>query len=121
MSAQPQFAEPWQAQVFSLVVALQDRGVFTPAEWAEALGGAIRRAQAHGDPDAGDTYYAHWVDALESLLARRGLASPAQLRALAQAWHEAAERTPHGKPIELSREERAIAALGAPMSTGGHS
>lgn len=107
--ADPAFAEPWQAQVFSLVVALQDACVFTQAEWAQALGAAIRRAQEAGDPDRGDTYYAHWVDALETLLAGRGIASPAQLAALAQAWEAAAERTPHGKPIELAREERAIA------------
>ena len=106
---QPQFAEPWQAQVFSLVIALQDRGVITPVQWADALAVAIRQAQRDGDPDLGDTYYAHWVAALEALLHERGLAAQGQLDALAHAWEAAAERTPHGKPIELTREERAIA------------
>ena len=54
--ADPQFAEPWQAQVFSLVVALQDACVISRAEWADALGAAIREAQEAGDPDHGDTY-----------------------------------------------------------------
>lgn len=111
--AEPQFTEPWQAQVFSLVVALQDRGVFTPVEWAGELGAAIRRAQQAGDPDVGDTYYAHWVAALESLLAARGLASAQQVDALAHAWREAAQRTPHGRPIELPANARALARQGA--------
>lgn len=68
------FGAPWQAQIFGLVVQLGDRGVFTWAEWAEALGAAIREAQAAGDPDLGDTYYEHWIRALEALLAERGLA-----------------------------------------------
>jgi len=107
--AEPVFAEPWQAQVFALVVALQDRGVITPAQWAKALAAAIRRAQLAGDPDRGDTYYGHWVDALESLLEDAGMASHEQLHALAHAWQQAAQRTPHGKPIELAAHERAIA------------
>ena len=64
----PVFSEPWEAQAFALVVALQDRGIFTAAEWADALGAEIRRAQAAGDPDTGDTYYGHWLAALERLL-----------------------------------------------------
>lgn len=107
--AGPAFSEPWQAQIFGLVVALQDRGVISPDDWAQALGAAIRQAQDAGDPDHGDTYYAHWVVALESLLAQAGVASPSQLQALAHAWQAAAERTPHGRPIELAPHERAIA------------
>ncbi|HVZ46191.1 MAG TPA: nitrile hydratase accessory protein [Ramlibacter sp.] len=105
----PQFTEPWQAQVFGLVVALQERGVITEAQWADALGAAIRRAQAAGDPDTGETYYRHWVAALEALLAQRGVASHEALEALAHAWEDAARRTPHGQPIALTHEERAIA------------
>jgi nitrile hydratase accessory protein len=106
---EPVFAEPWQAQIFALVVALQDRGVITPSQWADALGAAVRRAQQDGDPDQGDTYYGHWVDALESLLKQSGIAGHAQLDALAHAWQKAAERTPHGKPILLSAADRALA------------
>jgi nitrile hydratase accessory protein len=107
--ADAQFAEPWQAQVFSLVVALQDAGVIGKDEWAEALGTAIREAQAAGDPDRGNTYYGHWVHALEELLETKGVASHEQLDALAHAWQDAAERTPHGRPIALTDEERALA------------
>ena len=47
----PVFAEPWQAEAFALVVALHERGLFSWAEWAEALSrevkkpGAARRRQ----------------------------------------------------------------------------
>ncbi len=68
------FQAPWEAQVFGLVVQLGDRGFFTWKEWAETLGAVIREAQAAGDPDLGDTYYRHWVKALERLVTRRGLA-----------------------------------------------
>ena len=107
--AEPQFAEPWQAQIFSLVVALQDSCLITPTQWADALSAAIRDAQQAGDPDRGDTYYAHWVTALETILEDRGMASHEQLHALAHAWQDAAERTPHGKPIELDPGELALA------------
>lgn len=85
------FRAPWEAQVFALVVQLGDRGVYTWKEWAEALGAAIREAQAAGDPDLGDTYYRHWVRALEQLLKGRGLADDATLAALAARIEEEAD------------------------------
>ena len=97
----PVFAEPWEAQAFALAVALHERGVFTWAEWAAALAAEIRRAQADGDPDTGDTYYRHWLAALERLVAEKGVADAATLARYADAWGRAADRTPHGTPIDL--------------------
>jgi nitrile hydratase accessory protein len=105
----PVFRAPWEAQAFALALALHERGAFTWTEWAAALTEAIRRAQAGGDPDVGDTYYQHWLDALEQLVIAKGLADPERLHALEHAWEAAAERTPHGLPIELSEVERALA------------
>lgn len=105
----PVFRAPWEAQAFALALALHERGVFTWAEWAAALTEAIRRAQAAGDPDQGDTYYQHWLDALEGLVIGKGLADAGRLHALEHAWEAAAERTPHGLPIELNEAERALA------------
>jgi len=65
----PVFREPWEAQAFALAVALNERGLFTWSEWAAALGEEIKRAQAAGDPDLGNTYYRHWLVALERILA----------------------------------------------------
>ena len=97
----PVFAEPWEAQAFALAVALHERGAFTWPEWTAALATEIERAQAAGDPDTGQTYYRHWLAALERLVAEKGLADPATLARYAGAWERAALRTPHGTPIEL--------------------
>ena len=98
----PVFAEPWEAQAFALAVALHERGAFTWPEWAEALAAEIARAQAAGDPDTGTTYYRHWLAALERLVAQKELADADTLQRYADAWGRAADRTPHGTPIELA-------------------
>lgn len=105
----PVFRAPWEAQAFAMALALHERGVFSWSEWAAALSQAIAAAQAGGDPDDGHTYYRHWMAALESLVVGKGLATSAQLQALAQAWDAAADRTPHGQPIELTSSERSLA------------
>lgn len=97
----PVFDQPWQAQAFAMTLQLHQRGLFSWAEWAAALSAQIRQAQDGGDPDLGNTYYQHWLAALETLVAAKGAASAAELARTAQAWEEAAERTPHGQPIVL--------------------
>jgi nitrile hydratase accessory protein len=66
----PVFKEPWEAKAFAMTLALHDRGLFTWPQWAEALSQQIALAQAAGDADLGDTYYQHWLLALESLVKR---------------------------------------------------
>jgi nitrile hydratase accessory protein len=97
----PVFREPWEAQAFALARTLQERGIFSATEWAAALADEIKRAQAGGDPDTGETYYHHLLAALERLVAIRGLADPQMLARTREAWRRASERTPHGTPIEL--------------------
>lgn len=101
----PVFAEPWEAQAFALAVALHERGAFTWPEWADALAREIERARAAGDPDTGETYYRHWLAALERLVAEKELADADTLARYADAWGRAAERTPHGTPIELRPDD----------------
>ena len=101
----PVFAEPWEAQAFALAVALHERGAFTWPEWADALAREIERARAAGDPDTGETYYRHWLAALERLVAEKGLADAGTLARYTDAWGRAAERTPHGTPIELRPDD----------------
>src|SRR5438270_381254 len=69
----PVFREPWEAQAFAMTLALHERGLFTWPEWAAALSAEIKRAQAAGDPDTGETYYRHWLNALERLVAEKGV------------------------------------------------
>jgi nitrile hydratase accessory protein len=101
----PIFREPWEAQAFALALALHDRGVFTWPEWAAALSAEIKRAQAAGDPDTGETYYRHWLAALERIVEQKGVADAALRARYYDAWDHAADRTPHGRPIELEPED----------------
>ena len=99
----PVFAEPWQAQAFAMTLELYRAGHFTWTEWTAHLSAEIAAAQASGDPDLGDTYYHHWLAALEKLVAEKGLTSTAELGTRKIEWDEAARHTPHGEPIVLGR------------------
>jgi len=104
-AAGPVFREPWEAQAFAMALALHARGLFTWPEWAATLGAEIKRAQAAGDPDTGETYYRHWLNALERLVAEKGVAGVEVLARYRDAWDRAADRTPHGQPIELRPDD----------------
>src|SRR5262245_54164952 len=97
----PVFREPWEAQAFAMALALHARGVFSWPEWAATLGAEIKRAQAAGDPDTGETYYHHWLAALAPIVADTGVTDRSTLARYRAAWDHAADRTPHGEPIEL--------------------
>ena len=99
---EPVFKEPWQAEVFAIVLSLHGRGIFTWPEWAAMLSQEIRRAQRNGDADLGDTYYNHWLSALECILVAKDIGSESQLAELYRRWNQAAQETPHGQAIELS-------------------
>ena len=101
----PVFREPWEAQAFAMALALFDRGLFTWPQWAATLAEEIKRAQAAGDPDTGETYYRHWLNALERLVAAKGVVDMPTLARYRDAWEHAAERTPHGAPIALKPED----------------
>jgi nitrile hydratase accessory protein len=101
----PVFREPWEAQAFAMALALQRRGLFTWSEWAAALGEEIKRAQRAGDADTGETYYRHWLATLERLVSDKGVANEETLGRYRDAWDRAADRTPHGAPIELTPED----------------
>jgi nitrile hydratase accessory protein len=88
------FAEPWEAQVFALVVSLNERGVFSWTEWTSAVAAA---------PEPGD--YERWLATLERLLSARGLVEAGALERHRRAWEHAAARTPHGTPIELDEQD----------------
>ena len=101
----PVFREPWEAQAFAMALALYARGLFTWPEWAATLGAEIKRAQENGDPDTGETYYRHWLGALERLVTDKGIVDRETLARYVDAWDHAADRTQHGAPIELRPED----------------
>ena len=101
----PVFREPWEAQAFARALVLHERGLYTWPEWAATLADEIKRAQAAGDPDTGETYYQHWLHALERIVTEKGIATGDTLHRYRDAWDHAADRTPHGTPIELRPED----------------
>lgn len=97
----PVFGAPWQAQAFAMTIALHERGLFTWPEWAQALAARIRTEPALDAEDAGDAYYRQWLGALEDIASARGATSSQELERYRDAWDRAADRTPHGQPVEL--------------------
>lgn len=102
----PVFNEPWEAQAFAMTLELHIQGRFSWTEWATYLNREIERAQQQGDPDLGDTYYHHWLAALENICTDKGITSERALAERKNAWDRAARATPHGEPIELERAVR---------------
>ena len=101
----PVFREPWEARAFAMALALHARGLFTWTEWADALAQQIKLAQADCDADTCETYYRHWLATLEKLVTAKDIAAANELRRYRDAWDHAADRTPHGQPIELAAED----------------
>jgi len=98
----PVFNQPWEAKVFALAVRLSNAGCFTWPEWVEVFSQEIKAAQERGDPDQGDTYYQHWLNALERICAAKGLVGGEDMRRRKAAWRRAYLNTPHGQPIDLA-------------------
>lgn len=88
------FDAPWQARAFALVVSLHEGGLFSWAEWTEALA-----AQIAEDPD--QNYYESWLAALQALAVHRGAVTAPEIDDCRDAWLAAAANTPHGEPITL--------------------
>ena len=98
----PVFNAPWEASAFALAVRLSEEGRFTWPEWVAVLTEEIERAQREGDADLGNTYYHHWVAALERICAAKSLVGFPEMDVRKETWRKAYLNTPHGKPIDLS-------------------
>jgi nitrile hydratase accessory protein len=98
----PVFREPWEAHAFALAVHLSEAGYFRWAEWVAVVSQEIQAAQEQGDPDLGETYYQHWLKALERMCAAKGLVSRDAMQQRQEAWRRAYRHTPHGQPVELA-------------------
>lgn len=100
---EPVFLEPWHAEIFSLAVALNRKGVFTWSEWVDSFTTAMREVPAEEGEGPETTYYRRWLLALERLAAQRGLSSSEEMARRKEEWRRAYLHTPHGQPIALER------------------
>ena len=98
----PVFREPWEAQAFAMALALHERGVFTWNEWAadpRRRKSSALRLQAIRTParPITGTGWRRWKAGR-----RQGRRHIGALHRYRDAWDHAADRTPHGAPIELT-------------------
>ena len=115
----PLFADSWEAEAFAIGKLLVAEGLVTPREWYDVISDEIRKAQAAGDPDRGDTHYQHWMSALERICVEKGLVDAGTLEEHVEIWGRAVANTPHGVPILF---ENAFSVPDAPghEHTHGH-
>ena len=111
-TAEPVFAEPWEAHAFALAVKLSETGLFTWSEWSAALAEELAAASRRGEPDDGSRYYHHWLAALERLAAAKNLVAATSLSVRKDEWAEAYRRTPHGSPVMLKAASHPPATAG---------
>ncbi len=97
----PIFQDSWEAEAFAIGNILIKQGFLTCSEWVEIFSEQIKLAQAQGDPDRGDTYYSHWLSALEKLCFERGLSDFQSYQNSLRLWKKAIRNTPHGVPLAL--------------------
>ncbi len=96
----PGMDEAWQAHLFALTVALNERGLFSWSTWGEYFGPALKlQYPNHGDAsDVGVNrhYFLAWQAALEQLLSDMEIALPLDIgmRAQAQGCYPRVARAP---------------------------
>jgi len=98
----PAFDEAWHAEALGLANVLVTEGMFSAADWATALGAALREASLRGAPDDEDTYYRAVLAAVEGLVTARSPETGGALAGRVEEWRQAYFATPHGKPVELA-------------------
>jgi nitrile hydratase accessory protein len=70
------FEEPWQGRALGMGVVAVERAGASWEQFRAHLVAAIRRRPQRPGESAATAYYAAWLDALEALLAERGLLPP---------------------------------------------
>ena len=95
------FDEPWQAEALAIADTLVGDGMFSAGSWSEALGVALREAEAGGAIDDQQTYYQCVLTALEGLIAQHSDIDRPAMAAKREDWEQAYLSTPHGQPVKL--------------------
>ncbi len=99
------FDEPWQAEALAIADTLVHNGLFSAGAWSEALGEALRKAEAGGASDDQQTYYQCVLTALEGLIAQHSEIDRPAMTAKREDWEQAYLSTPHGQPVKLKAQK----------------
>ena len=112
----PVFREPWEAHAFAMALALHEARCLHLEGMGGDAGAQIKRAQAAGDPDTGETYYRHWLATLETLVAAKGVATSRRPASLPRRLGP--RRRPHAAWRSRSNSCREISAKHDPEPDG---
>lgn len=92
------FNEPWEARAFAMAVELNEKGVFSWSEWGNIFSANLKVNSQSQQPAS---YYRVWMKTLEQLVEAKEISNRKERLSRQAEWQEAAERTPHGRPIVL--------------------
>ena len=101
VDGEPVFAEAWQAQALAIADTLVQNGMFSASAWSEALGEALKQAEASGASDDQETYYRCVLRALEGLVSSHSEIDRQTMAGMRADWEQAYLDTPHGQPVKL--------------------
>ena len=101
MDDEPVFDEAWQAQLLAMVNQMIVDGAFSNILWSDTLGQNLKNAEALGQADDIDTYYAAVLTTFETLLAQSSDVSAEAITDRQKAWERAYLSTAHGQPVFL--------------------
>ncbi len=101
----PVFDEAWQAEALAIADTLVRGGLFSAAQWSEALGEALAAAESAARPDNQQTYYQCVLEALEKLVAANSDIDREAMLGKRRDWEQAYRSTPHGQPVRLDGDQ----------------
>jgi len=103
-SEQRAFTEPWEVRAFAMAVAAHHNGQYEWSEFQLPLVDSIKTWEAEGGTEPW-SYYEHWLEALETVLAGNGALSDAMLdertRAVLATPKTANHHEAHREPVAV--------------------
>ena len=101
---QKSFDHPWEVRAFAMAVAAYHSGQYEWSEFQLSLIDSIKRWEAEGGTEPW-SYYEHWLEALETVLAGNGALSDAllddQTRAVLATPKNANHHEAHREPVAV--------------------
>lgn len=103
-AADRSFEHPWELRAFAMAVAAYHNGQYEWSEFQLSLIESIRKWESDGGGEPW-SYYEHWLDALETVLAGNGALSDAALddrtRAVLSTPKSANHHEAHREPVAI--------------------